>query len=178
MRQVTTLALSNRPTTVGGGKPSPAPIQNYEVTAVGGKVLRDRLALSPGLRTGPNTRSPAGCARCGAIFLAGLPRVIKMTWRAMIEIFRRELDGATAKKLGDTIKQELGGKRLTVPGRIDRPQLTESVVRSTLRDADWDVDEAAKKLGVHRTTIYRWLQPKRPRTQSPPPGTYQGRLIR
>ena len=101
-----------------------------------------------------------------------------MTWRTVVEIFQRELDGATANRIEQAITLKLGGQRISVPGRTDKPTLTDTTVQAAIRTAGWNVDEAAKALGVHRTTLYRRLQPKRSKTQNAPPGMYQCRLVR
>ena len=101
-----------------------------------------------------------------------------MTWRTVVEILQREMDAATANRVEKAMVLQLGGQRISIPGRADKPTLTDATVQAALRSAGWKIDAAAAALGVHPRTVYRHLQSKRKQTQTAPCGTYQGRLVR
>jgi len=80
-----------------------------------------------------------------------------MSWDDLTRVLKAEL-GEDANALCDAIRYQLPGVRITVPCR---PAPSEAEIRRVLREHRWNVDSAARALGVHRSTIYRKLQPSR-----------------
>ena len=87
-------------------------------------------------------------------------------WQAVVAILRTEAPDQ-AERIEARLLHELGGLRLTVPKRttVSREQAHKAV-----RQANGNVDKAAKDVGLSRSSMYRRLRPA-PR-QDP------GRLVR
>lgn len=75
-----------------------------------------------------------------------------MSWARLVELIRAEVGDAAAKRIEDRARIELGGVRITIS---KRPILTIEIIETT---APGKPQEAAKVLGVHKTTIYRRLK--------------------
>ena len=75
-----------------------------------------------------------------------------MSWSDVLAILRAECGDDQADRIAKRLYREFGGCRLTVPKRqpIDR-EMIDAAAPGRPRDA-------ARKLGVHHTTVYRVLR--------------------
>lgn len=74
-----------------------------------------------------------------------------MSWSALIEIIADIAGDALAAKVESRARKELGGARITV---LKRKIITKERIDAA---AAGKPKEAAKKLGVHYSTVYRTL---------------------
>ena len=75
-----------------------------------------------------------------------------MSWPELVAILAEAVGPAEAERVASVIRAKLGGCRLTVPTRRHvTPQEAEQAAPGKPR-------EAARKLGVHPSTVYRLLQ--------------------
>lgn len=99
---------------------------------------------------------------------------VHMSW-----IVFREIIASAAPDHAEMIEREirsrLGGLRISIPGVARAGPLTQDQIRAALAEHGWKVAEAAKVLGVHQTTLYRAMRPKRLHTL---PDPIMGRFIR
>jgi len=77
-----------------------------------------------------------------------------MSWSALVEILRAEVDADTAQRIEARVRQELAALVIYVP---TRPRLTREQAHAAVRRHRGNVDRAAAELQVDRSTIYRRL---------------------
>lgn len=97
------------------------------------------------------------------------------SWEILQNILRAEAGAEIAARIESRLRAELGGLRITIPA-LHQARVTDEQLRRTLREKGWNVDAAAKALGIHRTTVYRRLEPKRAPKRAD--GYFAGRLVR
>lgn len=100
-----------------------------------------------------------------------------MSWDELVTAIRAESPPDVAAKIEQRILHDLAGLRISVPTKA-RP--SDSDIREALRANGFNVEKAAKALGVHARTVYRRLQPERnkqtkPRNVGP---MMSGRIVR
>jgi len=78
-----------------------------------------------------------------------------MTWEALLQIIESEAGEECADRIAQRARQELPGVRITIK---KYPTITAKLVDSV---APGKPKEAAKRLGVHQSTIYRVLNKHR-----------------
>lgn len=78
-----------------------------------------------------------------------------MSWSAVVELLRGELGPEIAGRVDQIVRRAFRGTRLTIPSRVE--VTTEAAVSA----APGRPQEAARKLGVHPSTVYRMLRAKR-----------------
>ena len=74
-----------------------------------------------------------------------------MTWVALVELIAQEVGEDVAARIEDRARAELGGERITI---LKRKIITQQRIDAA---AAGKPKEAAKKLGVHYSTIYRTI---------------------
>lgn len=79
-----------------------------------------------------------------------------MTWAAVLEAVADELGPDIAAAVDRVVRARLRGLRLTIPVR--RQMLSPDMVHDA---APYQPRQAAKKLGVHPSTVYRLLRVRR-----------------
>ena len=80
-----------------------------------------------------------------------------MSFSALIAIIETETDAEVCARIEARFRQELGGLSLYVPTRrrVSRKEILREV-----RATAGDVDRAAHRLNLHRSTVYRKLRPE------------------
>ncbi len=73
----------------------------------------------------------------------------------MVELLRGELGPEIAGRVDQIVRRAFRGTRLTIPSRVE--VTTEAAVSA----APGRPQEAARKLGVHPSTVYRMLRARR-----------------
>ncbi len=74
-----------------------------------------------------------------------------MTWGALLDLIADEVGREAANRIEDRARRELGGLRVTISVR-------KHITKQTINEvAPGKPKEAAKRLGVHPSTIYRRL---------------------
>lgn len=85
-----------------------------------------------------------------------------VSWDQLREILRAEAGADLAQRVESRVLFEMAGMRLSVPSS-NRPRVTDDQIRGALARHGWKVDDAASELGIHPSSVYRRLQPKRQR---------------
>ena len=98
-----------------------------------------------------------------------------MSFAALIEIIRTEVDETAFQRIEMRIRAELPGINVYVPGRS---AVTREDAREAVRRHKGNVDKAAADLGVNRATVYRKLQPQRQQQRLDPGPRLGGRIVR
>ena len=83
-----------------------------------------------------------------------------MSWTALLDLIAAELGAEVAERVRLRAEREFPSLRVTVPTVYPRPP-TDAEIQRVLRECNWCVDLAAKKLGMHRATLYRRLDRNR-----------------
>jgi DNA-binding NtrC family response regulator len=133
--------------------------------------LRDRSEDIP-LLVAHFTGAVRALTRVDVVIADGAMRLLKAhAWPGNVRELRNVVEAAIALS-GTTISADgvaalLAQETTSVPARERRRQLDRELL--TLLDrAAWDVDEAARELGVHRATIYRRLKRLNVDADAPP----------
>lgn len=75
-----------------------------------------------------------------------------MTWLTLLDIISEEVGQEAAAKIEERARREMGGERITIK---KRRQITLELINET---APGKPKEAARKLGVSHSTVYRALR--------------------
>lgn len=75
-----------------------------------------------------------------------------MTWSALLELIAEEVGAELAARIEERARLTMGGERITI---LKRRPLTAELVDTVAPGAPC---EAAKKLGVHKATVYRVIR--------------------
>ncbi|TCT20272.1 helix-turn-helix domain-containing protein [Thiobaca trueperi] len=71
------------------------------------------------------------------------------------KILREEVPGEIAETVIRRITAELAGAKIAIP---PPPRLTDHDILEALRDCGWHIAEAAKRLELHPSALYRRLE--------------------
>lgn len=83
-----------------------------------------------------------------------------MSFASLRRVLTEELPEADAARVIRRLTLELAGLRISIPAA---PRLTDDEIYRALRASGWNVAQAAKRLDVHRSAIYRRLQARQRR---------------
>jgi len=78
-----------------------------------------------------------------------------MTWEAILSVIEDEVGATQARRIEERVKREFGGIRVRI---TKRARITRETIDAT---APGQPREAARKLGVSPSTIYRTLRRSR-----------------
>lgn len=99
-----------------------------------------------------------------------------MSWCELLSIIKAESPPEAAAKIEQRLLHELAGIRVAIPTKA---RLTDGDIQKALRENGYNVEKAAKALGVHSRTVYRRLQPRRQAAKREYVGpTMNGRIVR
>ena len=99
----------------------------------------------------------------------------------LASLIERKLGGPTARRLLSTIRKELAGTRLVIPAKVDRQVITDRQLYNALAESAYNIEAAARRLGVSKATVYRRLTQRRQQRQRPqrePGPRMAGRTVR
>jgi len=86
-------------------------------------------------------------------------------WETLLRLVADEAGDEAAERIAARARAELGGVQLSIPRR---PTVTVADAHRAVREAKGDVDRAARRLNLSRSSVYRRLQ-RRPEPEAPGP---------